>query len=274
MFRRPLSRVPQAASAVLAAVAAASLAAGCGVRQGEVKGVALVDRTRLTVCTHGPNPPFEERRDGRFTGFDIDLMALVGKRLGVPLKVRETQYAPMESGSALTAERCDVVASAITITPERTADVAFSKPYFDVYQMVVGRKGPSYASPAALQAAHLRVGTLQATQGERVLRDADLATVSYKTPEALLDGLRARQVDVVVADHPVALRWLRDPANATAFKARGRFGTGEQYGFMVRKGGDPGLVRVIDQTLDAARADGSYQRVYAKWIGLSPTVRR
>ncbi|WP_158588127.1 ABC transporter substrate-binding protein [Actinomadura logoneensis] len=273
MFGRPLSRLSRAAAAVLAAPLAASLAAGCGVRQGEVKGVALVDRTRLTVCTHVPNPPFEERRGGRVAGFDIDLMELVAGRLGVPLKVRETAYAPLQSGSALTAERCDVVASAITITPERTADVRFSRPYFDVQQMIVGRRGPAYASPAALAAAHLRVGTLQAAQGERALRDAGLDTVSYKTPDALLDGLRARRVDVVVADHPVALGWLRDPANA-AFAARGRFGTGEQYGFMVRRDGDPALVQMIDQTLAAARADGSYQRVYAKWIGLSPTVRR
>ncbi|WP_026411748.1 ABC transporter substrate-binding protein [Actinomadura oligospora] len=269
MIRRPLSRL----SPVAAVVLAASLAAGCGVREGEVKGVALVDRTRLTVCTHVPNPPFEERRDGKVVGFDMDLMGLVGKRLGVPLNVRETAYDPMQSGSALTATRCDVVAAAMTITQARAAEIGFSKPYFDVYQMVVGRKGRALTSPAALKSAHVRVGTLGLTGGERYLRDAELDTVSYKTPDALLDGLRTRRVDVVVADHPTALRWLRDPANA-AFTARGRFGTGEQYGFMVTRNSDPALVQTIDQTLDAARADGSYQRLYEKWIGRSPGVRR
>lgn len=269
MIRRPLSRL----SPVAAALLAASLAAGCGVRDGEVKGVALVDRTRLTVCTHVPNPPFEERRNGRITGFDMDLMALVGKRLGVPLNVRETAYDPMQSGSALSATRCDVVASGVTITQDRADGVGFSRPYFDVYQMVVGRKGPALTSPAALKSAHLRVGTRELTQGERYLRDAGLDTLSFKTPDALLDGLRTHRVDVVVEDHPTALRWLKDPANG-AFQSRGRFGTGEQYGFMVSREGDPALVQTIDQTVAAARADGSYQRIYEKWIGLSPSVRR
>ncbi|MFC5182081.1 substrate-binding periplasmic protein [Actinomadura harenae] len=270
MIRRPLSRL----SPVAAVVLAASLAAGCGVREGEVKGVALIDRTRLTVCTHLPNAPFEARgKDGKVTGFDMDLLALVGKRLGVPLNVRDTAYDPMQSGSALTAGRCDIIAAGLTITQDRATTVGFSKPYFDVTQTVVGRKGPALASPAALRAAHVRIGTQQATQGEQYLRDAELDTVSFKTPEALLEGLRTRRVDVVVEDHPVAWGWLRDPANA-AFKIRGRFGTGEQYGFMMSRDGDPALLQAVDQTLDAARADGSYQRIYAKWIGLSPSVRR
>ncbi|MEV5571226.1 ABC transporter substrate-binding protein [Spirillospora sp. NPDC052269] len=269
MTRRPLARLSPAAALVLAA----SLAAGCGAHEGEVKGVALIDRSRLTVCTHVPNPPFEERRNGEYVGFDMDLMALVGKRLGVPLNIRETAYDPLQSGSALGVTRCDVVAAGITITQDRATGIGLSKPYFDVYQMIVGRRGPTYRTPAALKAAHVRVGTLELTQGELYLRDAELDTVSFKTPDALLNGLRTHRVDVVVAEHPTALRWLRDPANA-AFKARGRFGTGEQYGFMVSKDSDPGLLDLVDQTLDAARADGSYQRIYAKWIGLSPTARR
>ncbi|MCP2338553.1 substrate-binding periplasmic protein [Actinomadura rupiterrae] len=269
MSGRSLARLSQAAAVVLAASLAA---AGCGTREGEVKGVALVDRSRLTVCTHVPNPPFEERRNGRFVGFDMDLMGLVGKRLGVPVSVRQTAFDPLRSGSALSASRCDVIAAAVPITPSRASDVGLSKPYFDVYQTVVGRKGPALTSPDALKSAHLRVGTQALTQGERYLRDADLDTVSFKTPEALLNGLRTHQVDVVVEDHPVVLRWLRDPANA-AFTARGRFGTGEQYGFMISKDTAPALLRFVDATLGQARADGSYQRLYQKWIGPLPAVR-
>ncbi|MFC4906779.1 ABC transporter substrate-binding protein [Actinomadura gamaensis] len=269
MFRRSPARLSQAAAVVLAASLGA---AGCGAREGEVKGVALVDRSRLTVCTHVPNPPFEELRKGRFVGFDIDLMRLVAKRLGVPLKVRQTGYDPLRAGSALSASRCDIAAAAIRITPSRAADVGFSKPYFDVVQIVVGREGPAYATPAALKAAHVRVGTQALTQGERYLRDADLDTVSFKTPDALLAALRAGRVDVVVEDHPIVLRWQRDPANRD-FVTRGRFGTGEQYGFMISKDTAPALTDFVDRTLDRARADGSYQRLYEKWIGPLPTAR-
>jgi polar amino acid transport system substrate-binding protein len=43
--------------------------------------------------------------------------------------------------------------------------------------------------------------------------------------------------------------------------------TGERYGFAVRKGRNPALLKMINQTILQARQDGRYAALYRKWIG-------
>ena len=44
------------------------------------------------------------------------------------------------------------------------------------------------------------------------------------------------------------------------------FDTGEQYGFAVKKG-NAELLKAVNDALSAARADGTYDKIYAEWIG-------
>ena len=47
-------------------------------------GVKLSRGGQLTVCTHLPYPPFQSKdASGKVVGFDVDIMDLVAKDLGV-----------------------------------------------------------------------------------------------------------------------------------------------------------------------------------------------
>ena len=54
-----------------------------------------------------------------------------------------------------------------------------------------------------------------------------------------------------------------------AVKIAAQFDTGEQYGFGMKLGNDA-LKAVVDTTIAAARADGTYDELYAQWIGEVP----
>ena len=54
-----------------------------------------------------------------------------------------------------------------------------------------------------------------------------------------------------------------------AAKIAAQFDTGEQYGFGMKLGNDA-LKAVVDSTIEKAKADGTYDTVYAKWIGEVP----
>jgi len=60
--------------------------------------------------------------------------------------------------------------------------------------------------------------------------------------------------------------WLKDKANADKFKIVDNLKTGEQYGFTVKKGNKP-LLNAINKALKDAKADGTYKKIYEKWIG-------
>jgi polar amino acid transport system substrate-binding protein len=49
-----------------------------------------------------------------------------------------------------------------------------------------------------------------------------------------------------------------------------QFDTGEQYGFGMKLG-NTALKSVADAAINKAKADGTYDQLYTKWIGQAPT---
>jgi len=111
-----------------------------------------------------------------------------------------------------------------------------------------------------------KVGAQAQTTGEDYAKSEGLDPVSFESSDAVLNGLRTGQVKAVIIDYPVVQGWLKDKANADAFKVVDNLNTGEQYGFTVKKG-NAKLVAAINKALADAKADGTYKTLYEKWIG-------
>ncbi|MQY05374.1 ABC transporter substrate-binding protein [Actinomadura macrotermitis] len=270
--RGPRLRRPVLAAAV--AALALSAVSACGGDDGAtVQGVKLVKKGQLTTCTHLPYPPFQSEQGGKVVGFDVDVIDLAAKRLGVTQKIIDTPFETIKTGSALNAGKCDLAAAGMTIKPDRAKYIDFTEPYFDATQALMGKKGGKrYASLEEVKAAGLKVGTQASTTGEEYARGKGLNSVSFKDSPGLLNGLRTGRVDVIVEDYPVIQGWLKNPQNA-AYDRLGDFDTGEKYGFAVRKGKNPELLKALNKAIADARADGTYKRIYEKWIGPMPAAQ-
>src|ERR1035441_2465754 len=90
----------------------------------------------LIIASAYPDPPFE-LPDGSETGFDIDLMRSICKKLGLVLQ-RERYQADNFDGifDGLEKRSYDAVISGTTITPDRSSIVLFSNPYLEFNQGV------------------------------------------------------------------------------------------------------------------------------------------
>ncbi|WP_432157615.1 transporter substrate-binding domain-containing protein [Streptomyces sp. bgisy153] len=257
--------------AALAATAGLVLLAGCTSSDGggsgsktAAGGVELVKAGQLTTCTHLPYPPFQSEVDGKVQGFDVALIDLVAEDLGVEQKIVDTPFENFKTGAFLNSGQCDLAAAGMTITEERKKNVDFSDPYFEATQAVLVDKKSGITSFAGLKGK--KVGAQAQTTGEDHARSKGLDPVSFESSDAVLNGLRTGQVQAVVIDYPVVQGWLKDTANATAFEVAEQINTGEQYGFTVKKGNDK-LREAIDKALAGAKADGTYQKLYERWIG-------
>jgi polar amino acid transport system substrate-binding protein len=109
--------------ALLAAVAlAAALAAGCG--SGQEQGAAtsggdgivhtvaadeLTQQGRLPACVDLDSPPFAFTEAGRKTGFEVELLQRIARRLGLGVVWVPTPRD--ELAAALNARKCDVIVS-------------------------------------------------------------------------------------------------------------------------------------------------------------------
>ncbi|MFD0070307.1 transporter substrate-binding domain-containing protein, partial [Streptomyces sp. NPDC127574] len=213
---------------------------------------------------HPPDPPFHSELAVTVPGCEGSLIDLVAKDLGVKQDIVDTPFENFKTGAFLNSEQCDLAAAGMTITPERAKNVDFSDPYFDATQAVLVDKKSGIGSFADLKGK--KVGAQAQTTGEEYAKSKGLDPVSFESSDAVLNGLRTGQVQAVVIDYPVVQGWLKDKANDDAFKVVDNLNTGEQYGFTVKKGNTK-LTAAINKAIKDAKADGTYKKLYEKWIG-------
>ncbi|WP_351235020.1 transporter substrate-binding domain-containing protein [Streptomyces sp. NPDC002133] len=259
-----------------AAVAGLLLAVGCSSGDdgpGEAAGgVPVVEKGKLTTCTHLPYPPFQFEQDGKVVGFDVALIDLVAKNLKVEQKILDTPFENFKTGAFLNSGECDLGAAGMTITDERKKNVDFSVPYFDATQALLATKKSGVTSLADVKAKNAKLGAQAETTGESYAKSQGFDPVAFESSDAVLNGLRTGQVDAVVIDYPVVQGWLKDKANADPFALVENIETGEQYGFTVKKG-NAKLLAAIDKAITDAKADGTYNKLYEQWIGPLPQGR-
>ncbi|NEB01361.1 transporter substrate-binding domain-containing protein [Streptomyces sp. SID13726] len=262
---RVLAAITATAGLLLVAACTSSDDGGSGSKTA-AGGVELVKGGRLTTCTHLPYPPFQSEIDGKVQGFDVSLIDLVAKDLGVKQEILDTPFENFKTGAFLNSGECDLAAAGMTITEERKKNVDFSDPYFDATQALLVGKGSGITSLADAKAKKVKLGAQAQTTGEDYAKSQGFDPVSFESSDAVLNGLRSGQVKAVIIDYPVVQGWLKTKANADAFQVAGQINTGEQYGFTVKKGNTK-LLAAVNKAISDARSDGTYKKLYEKWIG-------
>ena len=269
---------------VVAAVAALGLAAcsgssggsggsggaGGGSTGGGASGVTLISAGKLTTCTHLPYAPVQSNDDtGKTIGFDVDMIDLVAKKLGVEQAIVDTPFEGIKSGQDLSTGKCDIAAAGMTITDERKKVILFSLPYFDATQALLVKSDSTVATLADLKGKKL--GAQAATTGLDYAKDKAAANgyeiVEFQDLATQTQALTTGQVDAAINDLPVWTEAIKENKGAT--KVATQFDTGEQYGFGMKLGNEA-LKKVVDEAITTSKTDGTYATLYTKWIGQAP----
>ncbi|MFD1933230.1 MULTISPECIES: ABC transporter substrate-binding protein [Nonomuraea] len=234
-------------------------------------GAQLVNPGKLTTCTNIPYEPFQFKdASGKVVGFDVDIVDLAAKKLGVTQDIVDIDFAVIKSGAAMAAKKCDVAAAGMTITDERKQNIDFSVPYFDATQALLAKKGTGAKSLEDVKAKGLKLGAQASTTGLDYVKKNGFDPTEYADSPKELLALQAGQADVIVQDLPVVLTWLKKPEIAAKFELIASLDTGEQYGIGLKKGADPVLLKTINDTITQAKADGTYEQIFVKWFGKKP----
>jgi polar amino acid transport system substrate-binding protein len=232
--------------------------------------VKLVKSGTLTTCTHLPYAPFQFEQGGKTVGFDVDLIDLVATELGVKQAIVDTPFEGIKSGQDLNTGKCDIAAAGMTITDERKQVLDFGKPYFDATQAMLVKADAGYASLDDLTGK--TVGVQSGTTGKDYVdakKPAGVKVVEFEDLATEQQGLATGQIDAAVNDLPVWLDYTKK--HPGKFEVGAQFDTGEQYGFGLKKGGNPKLLATVNQVLTKARTDGTYDSLYKKWFGQKPS---
>tara|TARA_B100000315_G_scaffold251016_1_gene284958 strand:+ start:205 stop:987 length:783 start_codon:yes stop_codon:yes gene_type:complete len=229
------------------------------------------DWTKIRVATEGAYAPFNFiDKNGQLQGFDVD----IAKALCAQMKAQCTFVAQDWDGiiPALLAKKYDAIIASMSITEERKKKVAFSNKYYNTPAKFVRKKG----SGTEINAASLKgkaIGVQRATIHENFLRDNYGKIVdikAYDTQENANLDFAAGRVDLMLADSVALLDgFLKTDAGKNAefvgpdFTNPKWFGDG--VGIAVRKG-DQDLADAFSKAIAAIRANGTYQKINAKYF--------
>lgn len=256
---------------MMAIAAIASLTTACGSSGDKggvsaVNGVDLVDPGRLTICTDAPYKPFEypdPTKPSGYSGFDIDILEVIAKKLDLDLTVKDLGFDGLQSGASLTARQCDVVASAMTITDAREAKLDFTEPYYDSKQSLL--TSPDSGITSLKDLAGKKLGVQQGTTGADYAKKSvpdDVEIVSFPSDAELYAALESRGIKAVLQDLPVNLEHTKNGR----FVDVEEYATDEHYGFAVREKGSEGMLKELNSQLKAMRTGGAYDKLYNKYF--------
>lgn len=242
---------------------ATSTTAAGGGTPGE--NLDLVSEGRLTACTDIPYAPFEFEQDGKFDGIDIELVRAVAGRLGLTAEFKDVDFESIFA--ALNAGECDIVASSVSITPERLETLDFSEGYYEINQSLLVRKGEEATLGDLDKLAGRTIGVQSETTGAAYARaNAKGATIrEFTGADELFTALRARQVDAALQDLPVNSYNAKTTGETVVAKVFTE-AEKEQYGFAMKKGSAE-LKAAIDDALEQVKADDTYPTILRRFLG-------
>lgn len=282
----------------MAAAMALSIAA-CG-NQGDAKGntsgsnpgtssSAPQGGADISVYTNAYFAPFEYYDGTEIVGVDVDVMNMVGEKLG-----RKVSYTNVEFGTIIdtvsAGKLADVGAAGITITESRQKLVDFSDPYFTSVQYVIFPAGTMTPDGTDGDVSYIlwdsltgkKIGVQADTTGDiyvdmeinavngddyglerdGMLLNSGAVETRYDSAQLAADAVGAGQVDVVVVDYLPASYIVEKNTGfecAALYYAGGEgenpTPTEEQYAICVTKGQDE-LLQAINDVLADLGEDG------------------
>lgn len=218
---------------------------------------------QLEIGTEGTYAPFTfHDKTGKLTGFDVDLVTEVAKRLGVKPVFKETQWDAMFAG--LDAKRFDIIANEVGIRPDRQQKYDFSNPYITSSAVLIAaadnNKVKTFEDIKGLKSAQ----SLTSNYAD-IAKKYGATIVGVEGFDQAIQLLTSKRVDVTVNDKLSFLDFKKQKPDAPV-KIVATSSDASKSGFMFRKNSST-LVEAVNKALTDIINDGTYKKISEKWFG-------
>ena len=226
----------------------------------------------ITVGTEGTYAPFSYHdKDGKLTGYDVEVTRAVADKLGIKVEFKETQWDSMMAG--LKAGRFDVVANQVGLTsPERQATFDKSEPYsWSGAVLVVRKDDDKIKSPADIKGVKT-AQSLTSNFGEKA-KEAGAELVPVDGLAQSLTLIEQKRADATLNDELAVLDYLKKNANANVkivwhAPQEERVGSG----LIVNKGNDEAVAK-FSGAMKELQADGTLKKLGEQFFGKDISVK-
>jgi polar amino acid transport system substrate-binding protein len=223
---------------------------------------------RLLVGVTESSPPFSYRDgDNGVVGYDVDLAAVVARRLGVAME--KISIINAERIPSLQQDRVDLVATGMTRAENRKRDIAFSLAYLDSPHKVMVRKDTGIAGVKQMAGRKLALVKSASVDAELKAAVPTLQIVLLDDYRACFDALRDKRVDGFLADEILLTSFARRGGAPQDFTFIPDYDLPRTAGFGIKKN-EPRFTSFVDQTLLDLEATSEAAKIFDAWFAPSP----
>ena len=207
-------------------------------------------------------PPFETEKNGKVTGFDIDMMRDIAKAENLKIQFKTLPFNGIIP--SLQAGSLSAAVAGITIKKGRMKNVDFSDAYYKSGLSILVKKDSKIKNFSDLK-GHV-VATKKATSSVDYLTQHNFPNdhiKQFQNIDSAYQALETGGADAVIFDNPVNVNFKTAHNNV---KTVGPLLTGEYYGIAVSKH-NPDLVKKINSGLAKIKKNGEYKELFKKYFG-------
>ncbi|WP_410812066.1 ABC transporter substrate-binding protein [Micromonospora sp. 067-2] len=259
---RILPALTRAAALGAATILAATALTGCGGDDTSSDATAnpygLTQAGVLRAGTLTDAPPNVYLKDGKFTGFDNDLLTAVAGKLGLKVEFVGTDFSALLS--QVNNRKFDVGSSSITITEARKKTVDFGNGYdFGYFGLDVPAGSPITNFD---QLTGKRVVVVQGTVQDDYATGKQLNPVRVPDYNGAINQLKAGTADAWIAPAEIGEKSAADSSGKITVAAKQL--SPAPTAFAVAKGSDK-LREALNKGLDEVIADGTWSRLQSQY---------
>ncbi|MCW1361077.1 transporter substrate-binding domain-containing protein [Campylobacter sp. US33a] len=205
--------------------------------------------------------PFDYKENAKLTGFDVDLVEEIAKRENVKIEWVEMSFDGLIS--ALKTGKIDMIASAMSLTPERSANMDFTDTYYNTKSLYLKRKADASLNTKEDligKSIGVQLGTLQEPTAKAI---QDAKVEANEAIAVAIIALKAGKIDAVIADKDVSKGFLAENDDLEGFFEENDGSSG--FSFAFDKGKNSQILAKFNKGIKDLQNDGTYQKLLEKY---------
>ncbi|MDF7672797.1 ABC transporter permease subunit [Lactobacillus sp. ESL0701] len=231
------------------------------------------DAKTYEIGTDVTYPPFEFANDNnKYVGIDIDIINAVAKEEG--FKVETKQVGFNGAVQSVQSGQLDGIIAGMTITKERQAKFDFSTPYFKTGVVMAVGKNSNIKSFADLKGKRvaIKTGTAAAQYATSLKKKYGFKTATFDDSDNMYQDVLTGNSVACFEDQPVMQYAINQGMKLKIVTKAANTGW---YGFAVKKGTHPELIKKFNAGFAKIKANGTYNKIVGKYLGskLNPDLK-
>ncbi len=222
----------------------------------------------LRIGTEGAYAPFNyTNADGTLGGFDIEIANAICADMQVTCEIMAQDWDGIIPG--LKAGKYDAIVAAMSVTPERAQQVAFTDPYFSNALVFLAKKDstfdPAKVTDINAHSIAAQRSTISSQWLENTYPKADMKL--YDTLSNAFLDLGAGRVDAMISDKLPAIEWLSSTSGTNYVLKGAEIDINDNFAIAVRPN-DEALQAKINTSLSNIKANGTYDKINQKYFAV------